>query len=474
MNSYFASCEQQANPHLRGRPVGVCEHLGGIIIAPSVEAKRLGIKLGTPVWEARKIYPKIVLLPVDPDKYRHITASFLRILHDYTDKVEKYSIDEAFADITEISTPALGEKENRTWDNALMLGLEIKQRIRQEIGEWVSCSIGIGPNKLLAKIAADLGEGDIDRIFVIRAEDIPTLYARLKLTDLPGIGPRLERSLHQFGIFSLRQLRDYPLANLLNRFGVNGYFLHELAKFNFIDIIARSFVPKQSHNQWDRLGLRPRDDSIGDEMKSMGHAYTLPKPIREIREIRGLMLKLSEKIGRRMRRKGARGNIVHYFHSGPSFNPPPHEGEERSGSGFSKQHKIKELINDGREIYQVAWRIFSQNCHSGAPTFEVGAIASQKIEILSAIALRAEASGARAIKIMGISVSGLIFDKPEEPLFVQYKKPRWVVGAMDRINDKYGEFTIRRGRLLNIDPQWAEDTVGFGRMKEFNSSPIPN
>ena len=79
MNSYFASVEQQANPHLRGFPVGVCEHLGGIIIAPSVEAKRLGIKLGTTVWDAKKIYPKIVLLPVDPDKYRHVTASFLRI-----------------------------------------------------------------------------------------------------------------------------------------------------------------------------------------------------------------------------------------------------------------------------------------------------------------------------------------------------------------------------------------------------------
>src|SRR3989338_3671622 len=92
MNSYFASVEQQANPHLRGRPVGVCEHLGGIIIAPSVEAKRLGIKLGTPVWEAVKICPQIVLLHTDPDKYRHVTRSFLKILDDYADEVEQYSI----------------------------------------------------------------------------------------------------------------------------------------------------------------------------------------------------------------------------------------------------------------------------------------------------------------------------------------------------------------------------------------------
>src|SRR3990167_9306004 len=100
MNSYFASVEQQANPHLRGLPVGVCEHLGGIIIAPSVEAKRLGITLGTPVWEAIKIFPRIVLLPTDPPKYREITDRFLRILHDYSDEVEQYSIDEAFVDLT--------------------------------------------------------------------------------------------------------------------------------------------------------------------------------------------------------------------------------------------------------------------------------------------------------------------------------------------------------------------------------------
>src|SRR3989344_2510147 len=130
MNSYFASVEQQANPLLRGRPVGVCEHLGGIIIAPSVEAKRAGIKLGTPVWDALKICPGIVLLPTDPDKYRAVHERFNRILAEYSDEVERYSIDDSFIGLT------------GNWDDALLLGLEIKQRLRQEVGQWVSCSIG--------------------------------------------------------------------------------------------------------------------------------------------------------------------------------------------------------------------------------------------------------------------------------------------------------------------------------------------
>ena len=100
MNSYFATCEQQDNLEWRGKPLGVCEHLGGIIIAASIEAKKWGIKTGTPVWEARKLYPKIILTKTNPDRYRFYTARFLKVFADYTDKIEKYSIDEAFLDFT--------------------------------------------------------------------------------------------------------------------------------------------------------------------------------------------------------------------------------------------------------------------------------------------------------------------------------------------------------------------------------------
>ncbi len=437
MNSYFASVEQQANPHLRGKPVGVCEHLGGIIIAPSVEAKRLGIKLGTTVWDARKIYPKIVLLPVDPDKYRHVTAGFLRILMDYTDEVERASIDEAFADLTGVASD---------YDDALLLGLEIKQRLRQEVGEWVSCSIGIGPNKLIAKIAADLAPFEIrpaagtaaaasgrlisngvkakgvifDNLCVITPQDISMLYNRLKLTDIPGIATRTELALNKLGIFTLRQLASYPLGNLLNQFGLWGYTLHGMANFKDAGFFA---IP------------------AGEQIKSIGHSYTLPKVIDNSADIKRLMLKLSEKVGRRMRRKNAQGNIIHYFHSGPSpLIPLPQGGRGEGEGGFSKQHKINELINDGKDIYQAAWRIFRD--------LQAGRISN-------------------GVKIMGISVSGLQFANPDPFLFPQYEKPKLLVGAMDKINDKYGEFTIRRGRLLGIDDEWGKDTVGFGRMKEF-------
>src|SRR3990167_4555999 len=102
MNSYFASVLQQDNPEYRGKPVGVCEHLGGIIIGASIEAKKWGIKTGTPVWEARKLFPKIILTHTHPDRYRFYTKRMLKVVSDYTAYVEKDSIDEVFLDITKV------------------------------------------------------------------------------------------------------------------------------------------------------------------------------------------------------------------------------------------------------------------------------------------------------------------------------------------------------------------------------------
>src|SRR5215510_9283195 len=140
MNSYFASVEQQDNLAWRGEPLGVCEHLGGIIIAASIEAKKLGIKTGTPVWEAKKIYPKIILTPTHPDRYRFYTARFLKVLSDYTDKLEKYSIDEAFVDVTRACNIVKPNAQG-FWEpidpfvEAQNIAKEIKRRVTKEVGD---------------------------------------------------------------------------------------------------------------------------------------------------------------------------------------------------------------------------------------------------------------------------------------------------------------------------------------------------
>jgi len=487
----------------------------------------LGIKLGTPVWEARKICPRIVLLSTDPDKYRSVTERFMGILEDYTDKIERYSIDEAFLDITNAvgCNPSLppsprllsaeaGLKlrggvpplklrggEGELWNNALMLGLEIKQRIRLEVGKWISCSIGVGPNKLVSKIAADLDGGVVsviatpsersesrgkqsqqdrrvrlwrtrdeshflDRICVIKPEQVGLLYDVLNLTDIPGIGKRYERRLNGLGIHSLLGLAEYPVANLINQFGIAGYFLHELANFrdNTPVIATVSTSLKVALNSVEWATPNERSESRGkqsqrdrrvrlwrtrdDKPKSIGHAYTMPEATRDTDDLRRLMFKLSEKVGRRLRAYGARALIVHYFHGSPSSAPTPvgapspAGGEGKRGMNFfSRQKKLPEYIQDSRDIYQAAYSIFKKN-----------------------------PDRSHAVKIMGVSVSGLVYGALPEPLFREFKKPAWLLAAMDRINDTYGEFTIRRARFLGVPDSWAKETVGFGRTKNNEKS----
>jgi len=248
--------------------------------------------------------------------------------------------------------------------------------------------------------------GDIDRIYLVRPEEIDSLYDMLKLTDVPGIGKRYERRLQALGIFSLKQLADYPVNNLINQFGVAGYFLHGMANFR------------------DSSGIILEED---ERPKSIGHAYTMPKATSDLTKLKQLMFKLAEKVGRRLRGHGARGMVVHYFHSDKQYR------------GFSRQKKLGEYIFDGSDIYRAVYSIFET-----------------------------QATGLYPIKIVGMSISGLNFDKPEEPLFEHYKKPLWLSRAMDQINDKYGEFTVRRARFLYVPARWARETVGFGRTKTPN------
>ncbi len=167
MNSCFATVEQQANPHLRGRPIAVAPYVSpkGIIIAPSIEAKALGIRLGLTVREAQIICPDIVILPPDPPKYRDAHVKFKKIFMSYTDRVTPKSIDEAVMDFS--GTQLI---KHKTMEE---IGREIKQRVKDEIGEWMKVNVGIGTNRFLAKLAAGLHKPDgMDVISISNVLDV--------------------------------------------------------------------------------------------------------------------------------------------------------------------------------------------------------------------------------------------------------------------------------------------------------------
>src|SRR3990167_7281918 len=175
LNSCFATIEQQANPHLRGKPLAVAAYTSpaGCIVAPSVEAKRYGIKTGMRVKDGKMLCPSLLVVSPDPWKYRNVHLSLRGIISDYTNDFHPKSIDEFVLNLE--GYPALGKGMKN-------VAKEIKQRIKKEVGEWITVSVGIAPNRYLAKLAAGLKKPD--GLEEIRKGNFERIYKELELTDL--------------------------------------------------------------------------------------------------------------------------------------------------------------------------------------------------------------------------------------------------------------------------------------------------
>lgn len=220
INSCFATIEQQANPLLRNKPVVVAAYTTprGCILAASVDAKKLGIKTGMRVMDAQAIFPKTIILSPDPDKYRSVHLKLQNILFDYTDKVEPKSIDEFILDLN--GYPCLRDK------NIVDLAREIKQRVKSEIGDYITVSIGIAANRYLAKVAAGIIKPD--GLVEINKDNYLSIYKNLRLKDLTGIKDGNTRRLNRIGVYTVMDFYVSTYEKLkigLKRAAAHSWFL---------------------------------------------------------------------------------------------------------------------------------------------------------------------------------------------------------------------------------------------------------
>lgn len=201
MNSFFASCEQQVNYYLRGRPVAVCVYTGpqGCVIAPSAEAKDRGVKLGVRLDEAVKICPDLIPLETNPERYRTFHKKIIGVLKRFSDDVLPRSIDEAVVDLRRF------RYVYRTDTDVVRVAQAIKTAIRDDVGDYLKCSIGIAPNVFLAKLGTEIAKRD--GLVAITPDTIDGVLATLKLTDLPGIGRNMAIRLENAGIRTPLELR---------------------------------------------------------------------------------------------------------------------------------------------------------------------------------------------------------------------------------------------------------------------------
>ena len=192
LNSAFATTEQQAHPSLRHRPVGITNRISPecCIITASYEAKRRGVRTGTRRSEAMRLCPELILLESDPPKYNAVYHRLFNIMRSYSDDCSMKSIDEGYINLQGSSY--------RTIDQLTQLGYEIKRRVHDEIGDYMTINVGLGSNRFLAKLAAGLHKPD--GLDIITADNLRAVYSQLELEDLTGIAGQLGRRLRRAGL----------------------------------------------------------------------------------------------------------------------------------------------------------------------------------------------------------------------------------------------------------------------------------
>ena len=229
MNSFFASCEQQMDKSLRGKPVGVCpyESPNAAVIAASIEAKQFGIKTGMRLIECRQICPQMVIKPSQPAKYRQFHVAIMKVLKKYCADVIPKSIDEAVLIFTSYKL---------VYKNFETIAQQIKLDISKE-ADYLKCSIGIAPNAFLAKLASGLQKPD--GYVEINAHNLDEHLAKLQLTDLPGIAHGNAKRLNAAGVYTPLELR-YASVSLLRKVlgGITGYYWHCRLNFYEVDLYS--------------------------------------------------------------------------------------------------------------------------------------------------------------------------------------------------------------------------------------------
>lgn len=255
LNSAFATTEQQAHPLLRGKPIGVTNRISKecCILAASYEAKALGIKVGMRLSEARALCPHFIVLETDAPKYNIVYKKLLSILRDYSPDAKMKSIDEGVIDFHGLDIVRKGR-------SLVEIGYEIKQRVRDEIGDYMMVNVGIGPNRFLAKQAA--GWHKPDGLDVIDASNLRAYYESITLTDLCGIARRHSIRLRSHGIASPIQFLDSSERFLKKQvFGsINGTYWYRRLRGHEIDaadtklgMVGRQWVVKEPSSRADYL-----------------------------------------------------------------------------------------------------------------------------------------------------------------------------------------------------------------------------
>ena len=313
MDAFYASVEQMDNPALKGKPVIVGGTSNrGVVSAASYEARKFGIHSAMPIFQAKQKCPKGVYLPVRMNRYQEVSRQVMEILRGFSPLIQQVSIDEAYMDISGVDKLLGGPRD---------IGLEVKGRIKETTS--LTCSIGIAPNKFLAKVASDMDKPD--GLTIVPPEKVPQFIDQLSIEKVPGVGKKTVRTLNGMGVITLGHIQQLPEHELLKRTGKFGERLLKLSK----GIDETPVVPHMAS-------------------KSISSERTLSENTNDREVLKRQLMIQSEIVGKRAREKGVGGTTVTLKLKRADFTQ------------MTRSVTIEEATNSTNTIYEQGLKLLDQ------------------------------------------------------------------------------------------------------------------
>lgn len=394
MNSFYASVEMSYDVSLKGKPLAIAgnvEERRGIIVTCSYEARKFGVKTTMPIWQAKKLCPQLVIqMKPNFERYRKASLAIFDVLRQYTEMVEPVSIDEGYLDISECAE--LG--------SPLDIANSIQERILNTMD--LPCSIGIAPNKFLAKTASDMKKPM--GITILRKRDISEKLWPLQVNEMHGIGDKTSEKLKTIGIMTIRDLAIANDSQLKQLLGINGIRLKDRAN-----------------------GIDPRivDPEAIFDHKSIGNSTTLPHDSTNQKELIGVLEKLSERVAIRLKNKRLLGQKI-----GVTIRYKDRRTITRSRTVPNPVFEKKDILDGATDLFMKNW--------NGEGIRLLGVTAYDVIEKESAF--------------KQLDIFSFQEDAAKEPLYE----------AMEHLQNKYGENIIKKGlplknRSIGTDTSFSKD-----------------
>jgi len=376
MNSFYASVEMRHHPEWRGKPLAIAgrpEERRGIIVTASYEARKKGVKATMPVWQAKRLCPELIVQTPNFDLYKKASQQLFQLLRTYTPYVEKVSIDEGYMDVTTIKAGM----------HPVRLAQTIQTRVKTELE--LPSSIGIAPNKFLAKMASDMKKPM--GITILRKRDLATKLWPLAIQEMHGVGKKTAEKLKALKIYTIGDLAHFDKKRLESMLGVYGGKLHERA--NGIDD-------------------RPVDPEAEAVHKSISQSTTLPEDIASVNEAKDVFFTLSQRLSKKLKEH----NVCAYqiaitirYHDWQTVN---------------RSKTMKSAVYLSQDIFEMAMFLFNENW-DGRPVRLLG---------ISANALEDAAFRTKQLDLFTYAE-----DAKDEPL----------LETIQQLEEKFGTSVVQKG-----------------------------